>query len=71
MAIRMNRKTFWKLGARGMLGILGFCAGYLLVKIIFADFPPETLNLIAGGFGGLVAMYFMFGSFIIKGITKG
>ena len=69
--ITMKRKTFWKLGLRGIFGIVGFSAGYLLIKyIIFTGYPDETLNPIAGGFGGLVAMFWMFGDYIYKGIMK-
>ena len=67
----MKRKTFWKLGLRGIFGTVGFSIGYVLIKyVIFVGFPIETLNLMAGGFGGLVAMYFMFGDYIYKGVIN-
>jgi len=69
--ITMKRKTFWKLGLRGIFGMLGFSIGYVLIKyVIFVGFPIDELNLIAGGFGGLVAMFWMFGDYIYKGIMK-
>ena len=69
--MKINKNVFYNLGLRGIFGIIGFSIGYILIKyVIFAGFPIETLNLIAGGFGGLVAMYFMFGDYIYEGIMK-